>query len=151
MPTARHTIRPGQHPEAGGVAIEFVLIFPLLFALFYGIISYALPLLMMQAFHAAAADGARAAVSVILEPEDTYETRVRETASDVSSERVAWLMPLSGDRITVTSSVDAGVLSVRVAYPGYLANPPLPVLTLPLVGDIPRLPDTLAGEASVRL
>lgn len=143
----------------GAVAIEFALIFSLLFALFYAIVSYALPLLMMQAFNAAAADGARAAVKVILNDDEeacpaSYRETVEADAEAEATARLAWLQPLmyktSGDPVSATVNNDC-VLTVRVAYPNYLDNPPIPVLTLPGIGDIPRLPDELASEATIRL
>lgn len=145
---------PGQ--VKGAVAIEFAIVFSVLFGLFYAIVSYALPLLMMQAFHAAASDGVRAAVSVAIEPEDDYIERVRDKASQVAENRIDWLQPLSGDRITVTvpdpeADGEDIILTVRITYPDYTDNPPVPILKLPFIGDVPRLPDTLAGTARVRL
>lgn len=149
--------RPGR--MQGAVAIEFALIFSLLFALFYGIVSYALPLLMLQTFNAAAADGARVAVKVILNEEEgscpqSYRDNVEADAEEEARARLTWLQPLmykvSGEPVDATVDGDC-VLTVRVTYPNYLDNPPIPVLTLPVIGDIPRLPDTLASEAKVRL
>ncbi len=145
--------RPAPLRVKGAVAIEFALIFLVLFALFYAIVSYALPLLMMQAFHAAAADGARKAVSVILEPEDTYVERVRVLAEEEASDRIAWLMPLSGDRIDVNTGFSNGVLEVTVEYPDYSANPPIPALgKIPYFNQpFPPLPARLHSQASIRL
>ncbi len=145
----------------GAVAIEFALIFLILFALFYAIVSYALPLVMMQAFHSAAADGARAAIGVVLDEEETdpcpasFQAQVIETAEDEAHQRIAWLGTLmssvpESDRVQ-TSWPEECLLKVTVQYPNYTDNPPIPVLSLPVIGDIPRLPDTLSGSASVRL
>lgn len=153
----------------GAVAIEFALIFSLLFALFYAIVSYALPLLMLQTFNAAAADGVRAAVSVVLcdEADDdcdyNYKDEVKETAEDTADDSLEWLQPLSGNQIVAVADPNSKTcdeedseeevicLTVTVTYPNYLDNPPIPVLTLPVIGAIPRLPDELASEATIRL
>lgn len=144
----------------GAVAIEFALIFSLLFALFYAIVSYALPLLMLQTFNAASAEGVRVAVKVILDEEDEdacpadYIAQVETDAKAEAEARLAWMLPLmhnvSGEPVNAT--VDGNcVLTVRITYPDYLDNPPIPVLTLPVIGDIPRLPNELASEATIRL
>ena len=41
--------------QKGAAAIEFALVFVIFFAVFYGMLSYSLPLLLMQSFHQAAA------------------------------------------------------------------------------------------------
>lgn len=143
----------------GAVAIEFALIFSLLFALFYAIVSYALPLLILQTFNAASAEGVRVAVKVILDEDEeacpqSYRDNVEADAEAEARSRLAWMLPLmhnvSGE--TVSATVDGNcVLTVRVTYPDYLDNPPIPVLTLPVIGDIPRLPNELASEATIRL
>ncbi len=161
------TIRQGRSARApqvkGAVAIEFAIIFSILFGLFYAIISYALPLMMMQAFHAAAADGARAAVRVIVDEEATepcpesFKTEAASTAEEEARQRITWLDSLmtnvpEADRVqTSWSSESECLLQVTVQYPSYTDNPPIPVLTLPMIGDVPRLPDTLSGSASTRL
>lgn len=145
----------------GAVAIEFALIFSILFALFYAIISYALPLMMMQTFHSAAADGVRAAISVIVDEDatdpcpDSFKTEAASTAEEEARQRIVWLDSLMSsvpedDRVQ-TSWPEECLLQVTVQYPNYTGNPPIPVLTLPMIGDVPRLPDTLTGSASTRL
>ncbi|MGH8499010.1 MAG: TadE/TadG family type IV pilus assembly protein, partial [Methylococcales bacterium] len=63
IPLRRNGSSSGQ-AQHGAAAIEFALLFIIFFAIFYGIVSYALPMLMIQAFHHAAAAGARAGVAV---------------------------------------------------------------------------------------
>lgn len=145
----------------GVVAIEFALIFSVLFALFYAIISYVLPLFMMQAFQDAAADGVRAAVSIVKDCEEevcdeSYKTRVENAARQAVQDRIE-KSPLSSiitDRIEFPApsyDENTGILAAEIRYPNYAGNPPLPVIWLPLVGNIPPLPETLSSSASVRL
>ena len=79
--------------QRGAAAIEAALMFVIFFSLFYAIVSYSLPLLMVQAFNHAAASGARAGVAI--EPAGFADTnsyiqsgvvpRVREVVGDTLS------------------------------------------------------------------
>lgn len=46
------------HKQKGAVAIEFALVF-VIFAVFYAIVSYSVPLLLMQSFNEATAEAVR--------------------------------------------------------------------------------------------
>lgn len=159
--SARQVRRARAKHHSGAVAVEFALAFPVLFGLFYAIVSYAIPFMMLQTFHAAAADGARAAVSVILAAEETepcpasYQAIAASTAEAEARQRITWLDSLmigvaEADRVQ-TEWIEECVLRITVSYPNYTSNPPIPMLTLPLIGDVPKLPDTLAAAASIRL
>jgi hypothetical protein len=39
------------------------------------------------------------------------------------------------------------LLTVRVVYTAYASDPVIPMLTLPFIGQIPKIPDDLAGTA----
>ncbi len=149
--------------QNGAAAIEAALMFVIFFTLFYAIVSYSLPLLMVQAFNHAAASGARAGVAI--EPADFSDTtsyiqsgvipRVREVVGDTLS----WL-PASANTIVLGSNNNnvnvifdqaTGLLNVTVSFPNYRENPLIPILTLPGIGDVPRLPEDLTGTASVTL
>lgn len=137
--------------QDGVSAIEFTLVFPALFGLFWIIISYSFPFLMLQTFNAAAAEGARTAIGVVLEPTDTYEERVIAAVEQSSREGVDLLGSFISDRVNVTATIESGVVNVRVIYPNYTANPVIPVIRLPYFGEIPRLPEDLVSQGSVRL
>lgn len=154
--------------QRGAVAIEFAAVFVLFFAVLYGVIGYCVPLLMLQAFNDAAAAGAR--VAVALNPEaDGYQGNVRQAVDRAVRERLAWMpaqwyQACSGDSylrgfdsVTVTQTVNGEPkdqtytrVDVCVSYP-YARSPIVPILRLPVVGAIPRLPDVLQGEASLLL
>lgn len=77
------------HKQKGAVAIEFALVFIIFFAVFYGLVSYSLPLLLMQSFNQSTAEAERR--SVALDPGTAnYDTAVRTVATTELSRQLAW-------------------------------------------------------------
>ena len=148
---------PSSVHQRGAAAIEFALLFTLFFAIYYALVSYAVTMMLQQSFTHAAAEGARAAIAVDpLQYPDTasfntgVETRVRNTIDNA----LAWLptkakSAVAGENVAIDWS--GSTMTVRVVYEGYAADPMLPVLNLPIIGDVPRLPEDLAGSASITL
>lgn len=151
--------------QQGAAGIEFAILFVIFFSLFYAIASYSLPLLMIQAFHHAASTGARAAVAVdpaaFSDPDagDYIENGVIPRVRSVVGNTLDWLPAIAHDAVLGANNQNVGVdfdqatgtLSVTVRYQDYLTNPLMPVLTLPGVGDVPKLPQNLIGKASIQL
>lgn len=149
--------------QRGAAGIEAALLFIIFFSIFYGTVSYALPMAMIQAFHHAAASGARAAVAV--DPDefssttDYLENGVKPRVRTVVGDLLAWLPTSAKSAVLGTSNqnvqvnYDAGsdVITVTVEYSGYTSNPLMPILTLPGIGTVPRLPNDLTGTASLQL
>lgn len=144
--------------QRGAVAIEFAAVFILFFAVLYGLLAYCVPLLMLQSFNDAAAAGARVAVSV--NPSlsaAAYQSALQSAVSQAVNARLSW-MPSAwysgcyGSKSYLGPLVAEGNykrLTVCVRYGG---NTPLvPVLTLPGIGAVPRLPAVLQGQASLLL
>lgn len=50
--------------QKGAAAIEFALVFVIFFAVFYGIVTYSLPLLLMQSFNQSTAEAIRRSVAL---------------------------------------------------------------------------------------
>ena len=48
------------HKQKGAAAIEFALVFIVFFSVFYGIVSYSLPMLLMQSFNQSTAEAVSA-------------------------------------------------------------------------------------------
>lgn len=148
----------GPSRQRGTAAIEFGLLFSLFFAVFYALVSYALPMLMMQAFNHAAMAGARAAVKVDLNEPD-YLGTVDATVRNTVGARLAWLpaqaqaavLGAGNGNVGVDFDEGTGVVTVTVSYEGYAANPLMPILNLPGIGPVPRLPENLTAEASLSL
>ena len=87
--------------QKGAAAIEFALVFGIFFAVFYGLISYSLPLLMLQSFNQAAAEGVRQAMSVDPVAAGTaYPTQVTTLAKTTAKNQLKWIRPASSFRTT---------------------------------------------------
>ena len=138
-----------QHQE-GVVAIEFALIFPAFFAIIYGIICYGTAFLMMQSFTYAAEDALRAALAAECAASTCTEAELKPIVTAQVQQSLDWL---SASVISEVVSADdffscnAEMLcKVRLG-----AAPLLNGITLPLIGEIPDLPNRLVGIATLRM
>lgn len=138
--------------QKGAAAIEFVAVFIVFFAVFHGLVSYALPMLMLQSFNQASSEAVRRCVA--LDPASaSYANDVQSLARQVIDQQLAWMpgslgfQASSDARVTVVGKL----LTVSIRYPSERLSRVMPVLKLPLIGDVPRLPDTLQAEASLQL
>jgi len=142
--------------ERGAVAIEFALIFGLLFGMFWAIISYALPFFTQQVMNHAVAEAARFAVRAeLITDRVSYEARLRTLANQQLTTSLAVLPP--GFRAHLQREVQMQVvngqrvLEVRLVYPNYNLQPIVPVMRLPGLGPIPNLPGNLTASARYQL
>ncbi len=139
--------------QKGAVAIEFALVFSIFFAVFYGIASYSVPLLLMQSFNEATAEAVRR--SVALDPTtNNYPTALVTLANSVLQQQLSWVPKAfnitygtGGDAKAVYS---AGVLTASVNYPTSKLNQVIPFLVLPGVGSVPNLPVNLSAQSSLQ-
>jgi Flp pilus assembly protein TadG len=137
--------------QKGAVAIEFALVFVIFFAVFYALVSYSLPLLLMQAFTQSTAEAVRR--SVALDPATAnYATAIQTVARNELSLRLAWLPPALNFNAATDASVTyaGGLLTVSVNYPTSKLNQALPFLVLPGIGAVPRLPANLSASSSLQ-
>ncbi|MDF0733731.1 pilus assembly protein [Pseudomonas entomophila] len=139
--------------QKGAAAIEFVAVFMVFFAVFYGLVSHALPMLMLQSFNQATSEAVRRCVA--LDPTSaTYGTDVQALAREVIRQQLTWMpgvlnfQPTSDTRVTLGSG---RLLTVTIDYPTSKLTNVLPVLVLPLIGPVPQLPARLKSEASLQL
>jgi Flp pilus assembly protein TadG len=140
------------HTQKGAAAIEFALVLVIFFAVFYGLVSYSLPLLLMQSFNNATAEAVRQ--SVAISPSTaSYQTVVPAQARLALSNQLAWIPPAFAFNVASDADVvfDGKLLRVRIRYPKSKLTQVLPVLTLPGIGDVPNLPTYLTAEASLKL
>ena len=103
--------------QKGAAAIEFALVFVIFFAVFYGMLSYSLPLLLMQSFHQAAAEGVRRSVS--LDPSTAgYSALVVQRAKDAAQAQLNWI-PGSLKFLPgyITATYTNNLLTVKITYP----------------------------------
>ncbi len=140
----------GLQQMRGVVAIEFALIFPIFFAIIYGIICYGTAFLMMQSFTYAAEDALRAALAAECAASTCTEAELKPVVTAQVQQSLDWL---AASVISEAISADdffacnAEMLcKVRLG-----AAPLLNGITLPLVGEIPDLPERLVGIASLRM
>jgi len=78
--------------QKGAVAIEFALVFVIFFAVFYGLVSYSLPFVLMQSFNQATAEAVRRSVAV--DPNTPgYQTVVQNTATATLQQQLSWVPP----------------------------------------------------------
>ena len=138
--------------QTGAVAIEFALVFIIFFAVFYGLVSYSLPLVMMQSFNQATAEAVRRSVAV--DPNTpNYSTVVLNTANATLTQQLSWIPPVFNLVVGVDTSSQysaTGLLTVRVDYPVSKLNQVMPVLVLPGVGAVPSLPSHLTAASSLQ-
>jgi Flp pilus assembly protein TadG len=139
--------------QKGAVAIEFALVFVIFFAVFYGLVSYSLPFMLMQTFNQATAEAIRRAVAV--DPTlPNYSTVVVSTANAALSQQFNLLLPslnvVVGTDTTTVYDPTQGTLTVSVNYPVSKLNQVIPFLVLPGVGAVPSLPTNLSASSSLK-
>lgn len=138
--------------QKGAVAIEFALVFIIFFAVFYGLVSYSLPLVMMQSFNQATSEAVRRSVAV--DPNTpNYSTVVINTANATLTQQLSWIRPIFNLVVGVDTSVEysaSGLLTVQVNYPVSKLNQVMPFLVLPGIGTVPSLPTYLTAKSSLQ-
>ncbi|MFA5496287.1 MAG: hypothetical protein WC247_16095 [Porticoccaceae bacterium] len=139
---------PGSPRKArGAAAIEFSLVFILLFVVFYGIAGYTVPLLLGISYEELAAEALREAVRVRhLSTDADPLAEVQAIISD-SWLPAAWAQPCA-DYPDGYLKIAGDVWSLCLGH----GNPEsiIPPFTL-FDWQVPRLPDEIRGEASIRL
>ncbi|UVJ44588.1 pilus assembly protein [Pseudomonas sp. LS1212] len=139
--------------QKGAAAIEFAMVFVIFFAVFYAVVSYSLPLLMMQSFNEATSEAVRRCVA--LDPASaTYSADIDAKAKEVLTQQLAWMPNTLGFALDTDATVTlspAKLLTVRIDYPKGKLGLAIPFLILPGIGEVPRLPDNLSAEASLQL
>jgi Flp pilus assembly protein TadG len=144
--------------QKGAVAIEFALVFIIFFAVFYGLVSYSLPFVMMQSFNEATSEAVRRSVAV--DPATPgYATVLVNTANATLTQQLSWVPPAFNLIVGVdTSAVYStggtngpnGTLTVTVTYPVSKLNQVIPFLVLPVIGTVPSLPTNLTATSSLQ-
>ncbi|WP_411390413.1 TadE/TadG family type IV pilus assembly protein [Pseudomonas sp. MPB23] len=138
--------------QKGAAAIEFALVFGIFFAVFYGLVSYSLPLLLMQSFNQAAAEAVRQAMAVDPVAAGTaYPTQVTQRAKDTAVAQLNWIpagFQFSSDYISATYV--GTTLTVAISYPSANLYAVFPALVVPGVGTVPNLPTTLSARSSLQ-
>lgn len=164
-------IRSRRSDQRGAAAVEFALVFPILFMLVYGGIAYAIILIFQQALNFAAQEAAQAAVAV--NPQQlssgtttAYNAAIQSKANSVvtgTGGLLAWMPSSLLSQVTVTASVVAATgtgaatpysVQVQLTMTGIstgcgAGGGLLPSVCLPLLGAAPPLPTSLSATAVV--
>lgn len=142
--------------QRGAAAIEFALVFVIFFAIFYGLVTYSLPLLMMQSFNNATAEAVRQ--SVAISPGSStnaagYASLVTAQATTALTSQLSWIPSAFAFNVASDAAItfDGKLLRVRINYPKSKLTQVMPVLRLPGIGEVPNLPTYLSAEASLQL
>lgn len=137
--------------QKGAAAIEFALVFVIFFAVFYGVVTYSLPLLLVQSFNQSTAEAVRRSVAL-----DTttpgYNTQVTTVATTELSRQLAWIPAALNFNVATdaTATYIGGVLKVTINYPTSKLKQVIPFLVLPGIGAVPNLPATLTASSSLQ-
>jgi len=144
--------------QRGVAMIEFALSFSLVFALFWAIVSYTFPLILLQVMNRAVGESVRVVSSVPTDQSvNTYTSAAQTAVVNELDRQLAWLparwtTPLKPyvngvTLVQVSSSPVTYELTVKLNYANYASNPIVPSMSLPGVGSIPKLPTNLTAQA----
>jgi len=147
----------GRRANKGAVALEFALIFPLFFTIFYAIVTYGLICAAQQSLTLAAEEGARAALQYQPAASQAATLTLRASAACKTAVSILSWLPQSylgsGSPCTATPAAcsydSTGTLQcikVTLVY-NYSQNPLIPLL--PYFGIF--VPNSLVGNATVQL
>jgi len=126
----------------GATAVEFILLFPLMFAIAYGGVVYSYIYMVQQAINFAAQQGAQAALAVV--PTSNAATTQQNRLTSATNAATATLIWLP-KKVTMPPAAGncappAGSFTFEVDFaPTGL----FPLVTLPLVGTFPPVPATM--------
>ena len=137
--------------QKGAVAIEFAAVFVIFFAVFYAMVSYSLPLLLLQSFNQATAEAVRR--SVALDPSTpNYNAALILRATQTVQSQLQWIpATFQFQTAHINPTYTAGVLTVEINYPSANLKNVLPFIVLPGIGTVPRLPTTLHAQSSLQI
>ncbi|MFT6100510.1 MAG: hypothetical protein ACJAYF_003068 [Arenicella sp.] len=142
----RNFYRSFQRRQKGVVAIEFVIIFPVLFLICYVIIAYAMAFLVLQNYTYAGEEVLRKTIEQCVDATDKPEWEA--CVGGLSAELKSSLIIYNSSTTTITpdcNPVPSGMLcEIKVS-----GTPLLGGITIPGFGKLPDLPDQLTGKASL--
>ncbi|WP_409497979.1 TadE/TadG family type IV pilus assembly protein [Pseudomonas fragi] len=137
--------------QKGAAAIEFALVFVIFFAVLYGVVSYSLPLLLVQSFNNATAEAVRRSMAV--DPTAAnYAAVVQAQAVSVMNDRLSWVPTAIKGSLVPTASYNATtkILTASVTLPSSALSAIMPVLKLGTM-TVPDLPVSLSAQSSAQL
>jgi len=138
--------------QAGAAAIEFAFVFPILLFLVYGAVVYGYVFFLNQSVNYAAQQAAEAAIAVDPQALDS-ETVRQERIVDTVARSMSWMTDAQRTQRMVicngsTCPVVDDTLIVTLRFSLAVPNRMFPVITLPGLGSVPPMPDTLSASAA---
>lgn len=148
----RRVVRPSRQGMRciGSAAVEFALVFPLLFLALYGIVTYSVLFVAEQNLTLAAEEGARAALNYQSAANIAAALAARASnACTVANQSTAWLGAYAQcasqvHGCTYDSALSCMQITLTYDYANHPLVPRLPLLSL-------ALPQTLSSAATVQL
>ncbi|PMS38087.1 TadE-like protein [Trinickia symbiotica] len=148
----RRMRRDSRHPGAarGSAVVEFALIFPLLFAMLYGLVTYSVILVAQQNLTLAAEEGARAALNYQNASDAGAALTARgQNACKVAKNVAAWVAAnatcsTQASACSYDSSMDCIEVTLSYDYVNHPLVPTLPLLEL-------AVPQKLTSVATVQI
>ena len=112
-----------QRGQKGAAAIEFAIIFPIFFIIFYAVVTYGLIFAAQQTITLAAAEGARAAVRYQSGSNEVDRQNARIAAAcDMSNQVLAWLMKTGSGQAGTSGSCATGTTKTVVTADNTLCS-----------------------------
>jgi Flp pilus assembly protein TadG len=138
---------PAWRSQRGIAAIEFALVFPLFFVIFYSIVTYGLIFAVNQTLSLAAQEGGRAALRYEGETSLSSAYTLRTSAACTTAQGlVAWIPQAQASCSNQACTGGMQCVTVQMTY-NYAAHPLVP--TLPMMGFV--TPSTLGAQVVVQL
>lgn len=150
MKCRRRGVPPARVRAAGSAAVEFALVFPLLFTVLYGIVTYSVLFVAEQSLTLAAEEGARAALNYQSATSAAEALSARSSnACSVAGQSTGWLgtyatCATQAQSCSYNSAMDCVQVTLSYDYASHPLVPTLPLLSL-------ALPRTLSSVATVQL
>ena len=112
-----------QIKQKGAAAIEFAIIFPIFFLIFYAVVTYGLIFAAQQTITLAASEGARAAVRYQVGSDAAARQAARIAAAcDMSNQVLAWLMKTGSGQPGTSGSCATGTTKTVVTADNTLCS-----------------------------
>jgi Flp pilus assembly protein TadG len=148
--------------QTGATAVEFALVFPMLFVLFYSVVVYSYLFVLQESISFAAQESAAAAHRVDPVANEDFDGSVRTQVRARAAEVLDWL-PASqkarvlgdaacaggggeastGIEVCVNDATNVVRVSLRFDVDGLF-----PVIRMPLIGELPPMPQFLVGSGT---
>lgn len=147
-----------QQSQRGVAAIEFALVFTVVFAVLWSMVAYVAPLIVLQGMHRATAEGARVGAMYTNVALRGSQAQLA-TIDELRKIPISWLGGGTYESLVTANCADESDvdhprrcrLTVRVEVTNYNTKAPLRPFTLPGLGQVPALPRNLASQVELVL